>query len=157
RTELRERLRSAAPELHREAPRVADLIYLATNDLSCFPPTTVGEAALRYLIGADKGEEGVRAVREAMHFGATPVVLYSADDDANALQVRLAAANGGFSIPLAGNFRESYANPVQMARRIRETYEKRFGDAAEAELARSALYPGYGPLAENTAAIEHFR
>jgi len=154
---LRERLRREAPELHREAPRVADLIYLASHDLTRFPATTVGQAALRYVIVADKGEMGVRAVREAVQFGALPVVLYSAQDDANALQVRLAAAHGGFSIPLAGNFRESYANPAQMVARLREAYEKRFGADAEAELARSALYPGYGPLAENTAAIELFR
>ena len=155
--ELGLRLRKEAAELHREAPRVADLIYLASHDLTRFPATTVGEAALRYVIVADKGEMGVRAVREAVQFGALPVVLHSAQDDANALQVRLAEANGGFAIPLTGNFRESYANPVQMARRIKETYEQRFGAQAEAELARSALYPGYGPLAENTAAIEHFR
>ena len=50
-----------------------------------------------------------------------------------------------------------YANPVQMARCIHEAYSARFGADAEAELAKSALYPGYGPLAESTAAIEHFR
>jgi acetyl/propionyl-CoA carboxylase alpha subunit len=155
--ELRERLRREAPELHREAPRVADLIYLATFDPSRFPATTVGEAALRYVIVADKGEMGVRAVRETVALGLVPVVLHSAQDDANALQVRLANASGGFAISLTGSFRESYANPVQMARRVAECYAKRFGDDAPSELARSALYPGYGPLAENTAAIEHFR
>jgi acetyl/propionyl-CoA carboxylase alpha subunit len=154
---LAERLRREAPELHREAPRVADLVYLATYDLTRFPATTVGQAALRYVIVADKGEMGVRAVREAVQFGVLPVVLHSAQDDANALQVRLANANGGFAIALTGNFRESYANPAQMVARIRESYQKRFGAEAEAELARSALYPGYGPLAENTAAIELFR
>ncbi|HEX5659069.1 MAG TPA: biotin carboxylase N-terminal domain-containing protein [Polyangiales bacterium] len=151
------RLRDEAPQLHAEAPRVADLIYLASYDLTRFPATTVGAAALQYVIVADKGEMGVRAVREALALGKTPVVLHSATDDANALQVRLAQAGGGFAIPLAGNFRESYANPVQMARRVREVYEERFEERAEAELARSAIYPGYGPLAESTAAIEHFR
>jgi acetyl/propionyl-CoA carboxylase alpha subunit len=154
---LRARLQEQAAELHASAPRVADLIYLATYDLTRFPATTVGEAALQYVIVADKGEMGVRAVREALKLGKTPVVLHSASDDANALQVRLANAGGGFAIPLAGNFRESYANPVQMARRVREAYESRFEGRADAELARSAIYPGYGPLAESTAAIEHFR
>jgi acetyl/propionyl-CoA carboxylase alpha subunit len=154
---LRTRLQQQAAQLHAEAPRVADLIYLASYDLTRFPATTVGGAELRYVIVADKGEMGVRAVREALKLGCLPVVLHSATDDANALQVRLANAGGGFAIPLAGNFRESYANPVQMARRIHEVYAERFGEQAEAELARSALYPGYGPLAESTAAIEHFR
>ncbi|MET0342042.1 MAG: biotin carboxylase N-terminal domain-containing protein [Polyangiales bacterium] len=155
--QLAARLRAEASALHRDAPRVADLLYLATSSLARLPATTVGEGALRYVIVADKGEMGVRAVREALAFGALPVVLHSAQDDANALQVRLAEASGGFAIPLTGSFRESYANPVQMAQRIHATYAARFGDQAEAELARSALYPGYGPLAENTAAIEHFR
>ncbi len=154
---LRERLRDEAGALHHEAPRVADLIYLASHDLSRFPATTVGEAALHYVIVADKGEMGVRAVREAIALGKIPVVLHSAQDDANALQVRLADKHGGFAIPLAGNFRESYANPVQMARKVVEAYATRFGDRAEAELARSAVYPGYGPLAESTVAIEFFR
>lgn len=156
-TRLRERLRDEAGALHREAPRVADLIYLASQDLSRFPATTVGEAAMHYVIIADKGEMGVRAVREAVALGKVPVVLHSAQDDANALQVRLADRHGGFAIPLAGNFRESYANPVQMARRVVEAYAARFGDRADAELARSAVYPGYGPLAESTMAIETFR
>ena len=155
--QLRVRLRDEAPALHVDAPRVLDLIYLATHDLTRFPATTVGEAALRYLIVADKGEMGVRAVREAIQLGLIPVVLHSAQDDANALQVRIAQKNGGFAIPLAGSFRESYANPVQMAQRIHETYEVRFGKDAQRELEKSALYPGYGPLAESTAAIEHFR
>ena len=156
-TRLGERLRAEAGVLHREAPRAADLIYLASHDLTRFPATTVGEAALHYVIVADKGEMGVRAVREAIALGKVPVVLHSAQDDANALQVRLAHKHGGFAIPLAGNFRESYANPVQMARKIVEAYGARFGERAEAELARSAVYPGYGPLAESTVAIEYFR
>jgi acetyl/propionyl-CoA carboxylase alpha subunit len=69
----------------------------------------------------------------------------------------LAQKHGGFSIALKGGFRESYANYVQIARVVRDSYAQRFGAAAERELARSALYPGYGPLAENNAAIEHFR
>ena len=156
--QLRERSRVEAPTLHREAPRVLDVIYLSTLDLSRLPATTVGEGALRYLIVADKGEMGVRAVREAVAFGATPVVLYSAQDDSGALQVRLAERHGGFGISLEGSFRESYANPVQIAARIHEVYAERFGsEGAPQALACSALYPGYGPLAENTAAIEHFR
>ncbi len=139
------------------APRVADLIYLAAHDLSRFPATTVGEGALRYLIVADKGEMGVRAVREAAALGLVPVVLFSERDDASSLQVRLAAQHRGFSIPLAGTFRESYGNPVQIAERVLSAYAARFGTEAERALSQSALYPGYGPLAENTAAIEHFR
>ncbi|MBL9106407.1 MAG: ATP-grasp domain-containing protein [Myxococcales bacterium] len=154
---LRERLRAEAGALHREAPRAADLIYLASHDLTRFPATTVGAAALHYVIVADKGEMGVRAVREAIALGKVPVVLHSAQDDADALQVRLAVSHGGFAVPLAGNFRESYANPLQMARKLLAAYAERFGERAEAELARSALYPGYGPLAESTAAIECFR
>ncbi len=154
---LRVRLREEAPVLSREVPRAADLVYLATHDLWRLPATSVGQAALRYVIVADKGEMGVRAVREAVLLGAVPVVLHSAQDDAHAFQVRLAQKHGGFAIPLAGNFRESYANPVQMARRIHDVFTARFGEEAEEELARAALYPGYGPLAESTAAIEHFR
>ncbi len=138
-------------------PRVCDLIYLASHDLSRFPATTVGEGDLRYVIVADKGEMGVRAVREALAFGAIPVVLFSALDDAGSLQVRLAEKHGGFTIALKGNFRESYASYVQIARRIHAVYSARFKGEAERELARSALYPGYGPLAESTAAIEYFR
>jgi acetyl/propionyl-CoA carboxylase alpha subunit len=155
--QLRERSRAEAQHLHREAPRVLDVIYLSTWDLTRLPATTVGEGALRYLIVADKGEMGVRAVREAADFGAIPVVLYSERDDSGALQVRLAERHGGFGISLQGSFRESYANPVQIAARIHEVYAERFGSDSPRALACSALYPGYGPLAENTAAIEHFR
>ncbi|TPV96297.1 MAG: ATP-grasp domain-containing protein [Myxococcales bacterium FL481] len=152
-----ERLRQSAARLVSEDPRAADVLYLATYDLRGLPATTVGEGALRYLIVADKGEMGVRAVREAAAFGATPVVLYSERDDDGALQVRLAEAAGGFSIALAGSFRESYANFLQVTERVLAAYEARFGEDARAELARSAIYPGYGPLAENAAAIAHFR
>lgn len=137
--------------------RAVDLIYLATYDLRSFPATTVGEGKLQFLLVADKGEMGVRAVREARALGITPVVLYSSQDDNNSLQVRLAEKAGGFGIALAGGFRESYASFEQITARIHEEYERRFGDEKSAFLARSALYPGYGPLAENTAAIEHFR
>lgn len=154
---LRERLREEAPKLKNTAARVRDLIYLATYDLDRLPATTVGQGDFRFVIVADKGEMGVRAVREAIAHGATPVVLFSAADDAGALQVRLAEAHGGFSVPLEGTFRETYANPQQIAERIAAAYRARFGDEAEACLAQSALYPGYGPLAENTAAIQHFR
>ncbi len=156
-TRLRARLREEAPALVQSAPRVADVLDLATYDLSRFPATCVGEGALRYLLVADKGEMGVRATREAIALGLVPVVLFSEQDDATSLQVRLADAHGGFGIGLAGSFRESYANAAQIARRVREAYLARFGDDAAAALARSALYPGYGPLAENGAAIEQFR
>ncbi|MCA9534628.1 MAG: ATP-grasp domain-containing protein [Myxococcales bacterium] len=154
---LRARLRADAPALHDQSHRTADLSYLATYDLARLPATTVGEGALRYLVVADKGEMGVRAVRVAITAGMTPVVFFSAQDDADALQVRLAVAAGGFGVPLEGGFRESYANPQQMTARLLAAYAERFGDHAADALARSALYPGYGPLAENGAAIQHFR
>lgn len=154
---LRERLRQHAFELHRDNPRSCDLIYLALQDLSQFPATTVGDGALRFIIVADKGEMGVRAVRETIAYGATPVVLYSRKDDSGSLQVRLAKKHGGFGIALEGSFRETYANYVQIAQKIRESYDGRFGAEAEEMLACSALYPGYGPLAENAGAIAHFR
>lgn len=156
-TYLAERLRTEASVWAIQAPKVSDLIYLASHDLRRFPATCVGEGALRYLIIADKGEMGVRAVHEALARGLIPVVLYSARDDATSLQVRLANQNGGFAIPLDGTFRESYGNPFQIAERILSTYADKFGAEAESVLATSALYPGYGPLAENTAAIAHLR
>lgn len=154
---LRLRLRRDAVALHETSPRTCDLVYLATYDLATLPATTVGEGALRYLIVADKGEMGVRAVRVGQAAGLFPVVLYSRRDDANALQVRLAKRAGGFAIPLEGDFRASYANPRQMTECLRAAYDARFGSGADAALARSALYPGYGPLAENGVAIQHFR
>jgi acetyl/propionyl-CoA carboxylase alpha subunit len=157
RTDLRHRLRDDAPSLHARAPRTCDLVYLATYDLRTLPATTVGEGALENLLVADKGEMGVRAVRVAIAAGIRPVVLHSRLDDADALQVRLANAAGGFAIPLEGTFRETYANPQQIVAKVREAFRARFGDEADAALARSALYPGYGPLAENGAAIQHFR
>ncbi|HEY1088623.1 MAG TPA: biotin carboxylase N-terminal domain-containing protein, partial [Archangium sp.] len=156
-TQLRQRLNLEAATLTAKSPRVADVIYLATYPLERLPATTVGESALQYVIVADKGEMGVRAVREAIAFGAKPVVLFSQQDDANSLQVRLAQQAGGFTIGLEGSFRESYANAKQIAAKVRAAYASRFGANAEAELARSALYPGYGPLAENSAAIQLFR
>jgi len=157
REELKARLHREAHDLLAHSHRAADLVYLATYDLRRFPATTVGEGALRNVIVADKGEMGVRAVRETIALGLRPVVLYSAQDDADSLQVRIADAAGGFGIALQGSFRESYASYQQIARRVLEEYSARFLDGAKAELACSALYPGYGPLAENTAAIEHFR
>jgi acetyl/propionyl-CoA carboxylase alpha subunit len=154
---LQRRLHDEAAALMASAPRAADVLYLATTRLDRLPATTVGEGALEYVIVADKGEMGTRAVREAVAFGATPVVLFSEQDDADALQVRLAHRHGGFGIGLAGNFRESYANARQIAQRVHAAYVARFGDEAAAKLARSALYPGYGPLAENAAAIQLFR
>ena len=157
RAALRARLRDDAAALHARTPRTADLVYLATYDLRTLPATTVGEGALEHLIVADKGEMGVRAVRVALAMGLRPVVLHSRLDDLDALQVRLANRAGGFAIPLEGTFRETYANPQQIVAKVREAYRARFGDGAEAALARSALYPGYGPLAENGAAIQCFR
>ena len=154
---LRRRLAQEAAALMANAPRAADVLELATYDLSRLPATTVGGGDLAYIIVADKGEMGVRAVREAVTFGALPVVLFSEQDDATSLQVRLAKASGGFTIGLKGSFRESYANARQIADRIHAVYAERFGARAQAELARSALYPGYGPLAENSAAIQLFR
>jgi acetyl/propionyl-CoA carboxylase alpha subunit len=151
---IRERLRSEAPKTDAAA---RDRVYLATYDLERLPATTVSEGALRYVIVADKGEMGVRAVREAHAFGAIPVVLFSETDDRDALQVRLAEKHGGFAIGLSGSFRESYGNATQIASRVHAAYRERFGERAEEELRRSALYPGYGPLAENTAAIQQFR
>ncbi len=154
---LRAELDRRAHELLAAAPRDVDLLYLTTHDLSRQPATTVGEGDFRYLIVADKGEMGTRAVREAIAAGMTPVVVYSAEDDDGALQVREAEAAGGIAIPLSGTFRESYANPAQIAERVRQTFEEKFGEGALGELQRAALYPGYGPLAENSVAIQHFR
>ncbi len=154
---LRQRLAREAASLMANTPRVADVLELATYDLSRLPATTVGGGDLAYIIVADKGEMGVRAVREAVTFGAIPVVLFSEQDDATSLQVRLAKASGGFAIGLKGSFRESYANARQIADQVHAAYAARFGSRAQAELARSALYPGYGPLAENSAAIQLFR
>src|SRR5262249_35015633 len=157
RAQLRVRLMREAPALcggGLEAAGAADLIYLACHELTRLPATTVGGGDLAYLIVADKGEMGVRAVRESIALGIKPAVLYSQQDDQGALQVRVAQKGGGFGIALEGGFRESYANYVQIAHKVHAAYRARFGEAAERELGRSALYPGYGPLAENTAAIE---
>lgn len=157
RATLRRRLKEEAQELFASEPRTCDLIYLLSQELDRYPATTVSGGQLDYVIIADKGEMGVRATREALAAGACPVVLHSATDDTNALQVRIANESGGFTIPLDGAFRETYANPEQMVERIKRAYEERFGEQAQDHLSRSALYPGYGPLAENTAAIECFR
>lgn len=157
RARCRRALRDGAVRLYREAPAALDRLYLATVELDRYPATTVSAGELEYVLVADKGEMGVRAVREAAALGKIPVVLYSLADDENSLQLRLAESLGGFGIGLTGTFRESYANFAQMSDRILATYQERFGDAWEAKLARSALYPGYGPLAENAAAIRHFR
>ncbi len=154
---LRRRLAEAATALCTHTPRAADVLYLCSYELTDLPATTCGDGDLTYLIVADKGEMGVRAVREAIALGMVPVVLYSQQDDQGSLQVRLAHKAGGFAIPLRGGFRESYANYVQIAQAVLAAYESRFAERSREVLARSALYPGYGPLAENTAAIEHFR
>lgn len=157
REQAAEFLRARAGELHRSDPEVLDLLYAAVFRLDNFPATTVSAGRLKYILVADKGEMGVRATREAIALGKIPVVLYSLEDDANALQVRIARKAGGFAVGLKGNFRESYANYVQIADRVRAEFEARFGDGWQEELSRAALYPGYGPLAENAAAIRHFR
>lgn len=157
RERAREELRRRAGDLFERAPRTLDTVYLASYELTRFPATTVSAGQLKYVIVADKGEMGVRAVREAVRLGRVPVVLYSLQDDANSLQVRLAKRHAGILVGLTGSFRESYANYLQIAERVHQTFQERFGESWEAELARAALYPGYGPLAENTAAIGHFR
>ncbi len=157
RESLRARLNEESTSLLGQDPSLVDVLYLLSQDLSSFPATTVGRGDLAYVIVADKGEMGVRAVRETISLGAIPVVVFSQQDDSGALQTRLAELGGGFCIPLEGSFRETYANAAQMALRIESAYLERFGEKAEAELARSVLYPGYGPLAENTGAIETFR
>lgn len=157
REQLRARLSEEAPALLDKAPFEADALYLLSQDLTRFPATTVGGGLLRHVIVADKGEMGVRAVREVVELGINPVVVYSEADDDDSLQVRLAEEAGGMSIALSGNFRETYANPSQIAERVERAYREKWGQDAERELGQSALYPGYGPLAENTAAIEIFR
>jgi acetyl/propionyl-CoA carboxylase alpha subunit len=157
RARLRERTAAEIHALWATGPRACDLLYLAAFELDRHPATTVGAGALRFVIVADKGEMGVRAVREAIAGGYVPVVLYSRQDDDGALQVRLCEAAGGFGIPLEGTFRESYASFTQITAAVLATYDRRFGSDAAAMLACSALYPGYGPLAENAAAIAHFR
>ena len=159
--ELRERTRAALKErataLYPSHPRVLDVLYLSATELDRFPATTVTAGRLRYVIVADKGEMGVRAVREAAALGKVPVILHSLQDDADSLQVRLAREHGGFAIGLDGNFRESYANYAQIAERVHAAFKTRFAERWLEELAQAALYPGYGPLAENAAAIGHFR
>lgn len=157
RAALRAHLRERAGELFEKDPVLLDHLYLASVELDRYPATTVSAGSLRYLLVADKGEMGVRAVREALALGKIPVVLHSLADDRNALQVRLAQKHGGFSIGLTGAFRECYAGFAQMAARIEEVFRERFAADWQDELGRAALYPGYGPLAENSAAISHFR
>ncbi|MGE0787648.1 MAG: biotin carboxylase N-terminal domain-containing protein [Sandaracinaceae bacterium] len=154
RARLRESLRERASTL---SPSLRDRLYLASMELTGYPATTVSAGELRYVLVADKGEMGVRAVREAVALGLVPVVLHSVRDDGSALQVRLAQKHGGFAIGLEGSFRESYANYVQITARVHAVFRERFGEHWQDELARAALYPGYGPLAENAAAIRHFR
>jgi len=153
----REILKQKAHVLYETHPLVLDLLYLAFYDLKTHPAFSVSARKLKYVIIADKGEMGVRAVREALALKKTPVILHSLQDDKNALQVRLTLENGGFAIGLNGNFRESYANYVQITDRILETFQEKFKKRWREELAQAAIYPGYGPLAENAAAIQHFR
>ncbi len=153
----RTRLRTECRALYSEDPRSLDLLYLSTVELTSFPATTVSAGTLKYVIIADKGEMGVRAVREAIALEKVPVTLYSKQDDARSLQVRLTRAANGITIGLEGNFRQSYANYIQITERIIEEFKARFGKSWADELSHAALYPGYGPLAENAAAISHFR
>lgn len=157
RADLRTRWNNEAPGLLKSNPAAVDLVYLLSQDLRRLPATTVGATKLKYVIVADKGEMGTRAVREAAALGLVPIVVYSEQDDGNALQVRLAEAAEGHSIPLVGGFRESYANPNQIAKRVLHFFGEHFGDAWEEELQQAAIYPGYGPLAESTAANGVFR
>lgn len=157
RRRARERLRERATELYSARPEALDLLYLATMELSSYPAHCVDAGRLRYVIVADKGEMGVRAVREAIALGKVPVTIHSIQDDPDALQVRLTRAHRGITIGLDGNFRESYANYEQIAARLVAAFRARFGRGWREELSRAALYPGYGPLAENAAAIAHFR
>lgn len=150
-------LRQRAPAGYAQSDPALDICYLAINPITSYPATTVSVGQLKHIIIADKGEMGTRAVREALALKKTPVVLYSLQDDQNALQVRLAKAKGGFVVGLAGNFRESYANYVQIADKVKAAFKDRFKGSWEKELARAGIYPGYGPLAENAAAIRHFR
>ncbi len=157
RVALRSCLRERAGKLFRDDPLLLDRVYLASIELDRYPATSVSAGTLRYVLVADKGEMGVRAVREALDLGKVPVVLHSLADDRNALQVRLAHEHGGFAIGLEGAFRESYAGFAQMTARVEEVFRERFATDWHDELGRAAIYPGYGPLAENAAAIGHFR
>jgi acetyl/propionyl-CoA carboxylase alpha subunit len=150
-------LRKVAPEAYGEKDTLLDQCYLAVFDLHTYPATTAPLGHLRHVIIADKGEMGCRAVREVVALGKTPVVLHSIQDDNNSLQVRLAKEHKGLTVGLVGNFRESYANFIQIAAKVKEAYRAHFKAAWADELAHSGLYPGYGPLAENAAAIRHFR
>lgn len=157
RAAVRARLRERARQLYADDPALLDRLYLASIELDRYPATSVSAGQLKYILVADKGEMGVRAVREAVALGKVPVVLHSLADDREALQVRLAIEHGGFAIGLEGSFRETYASFVQMSARIEEVFRERFSAGWQDELGRAALYPGYGPLAENAAAISHFR
>ena len=134
-----------------------DLAYLCTYPLQNHPATSVSAGSLDYVVVADKGEMGTRAVRECLALKKTPVVVFSQQDDAGALQVRLCGRKKGLTVGLQGNFRQSYAGYEQMAARVKETLRAAFPKDWAERLQRAALYPGYGPLAENAAAIRHFR
>ena len=66
---LRARLRERATAMFADAPALVDRLYLASMELDRYPATTVSAGALRYVLVADKGEMGVRAVREAAALG----------------------------------------------------------------------------------------
>lgn len=150
-------LKERSVGLYKTAPEILDLLYLATFDLTTYPATTTSAAKLKYVIIADKGEMGVRAVRETLALKLIPVTVFSLQDDARSLQVRLTESSGGITVGLRGGFRESYGNYQQIAENVITTFRERFQKNADAELSLAALYPGYGPLAENAAAIRYFR
>ena len=150
-------LRERAVELYRDHPQATDLLYLATYDITRYPATTVSAGEMKYVIIPIKGEMGARAVSEAISAGKIPVIVYSQQDDPDSLPKRLAEAGGGFAISAPGNSGSVYANAPLVIQRVRTTFQERFGDAAAAELARAALYPGYGGFAENDGAIAAFR
>jgi acetyl/propionyl-CoA carboxylase alpha subunit len=158
RAHLFDEVRAGAKALLAESPAALDLLYLATTTLHALPATTVSAGAMKYVVVVDKGEMGVRAVREAVALGLTPVVCHSLQDDPDALQVRLAREAGGLTVGLVGSFRETYANFEQISDKVERAFREKFGEEGwRGELARAAVYPGYGPLAENASAIRHFR
>ena len=142
RAAVRSCLRERAGQLFAADPALLDRIYLASIELDRYPATSVSAGQLKYVLVADKGEMGVRAVHEAVALGKVPVVLHSLADDREALQVRLAAEHGGFTIGLEGSFRETYGSFVQMSARIEEAFRERFEGTWQDELARAALKIG---------------
>ncbi len=138
-------------------PSLSDLLYLCLFPLEVWPAATLPKNELRYMIIADKGEMGARAVREAVNLHLRPVVVFSEEDDAQSLAVRLGTQNGGFTVGIPGGFRNAYANAAKIVDALKLEYEIQFGENWRENWSKSAIYPGYGPLAENSAAIFLFR